>query len=56
MKRNTESRTCANEEGLDILISKALESQLIENSDAISCIKQTFFSNVEDFEFRFAAN
>lgn len=49
-------RSCANAAGLDILSSKDLESQFIENSYAISCIKQTFFSNVEDFEFKFAAN
>ena len=55
-ERERENHTGTDAEGLDIVCSKVLESHLMENSDAISCINWIFFSLVGGFEVKFSAN
>ena len=55
-EREREEHTGTDAEELEIVCSKVLESHLMENSAAMSCINWIFFSFVGDIEVKFSAN
>ena len=56
MSERSEEHTGTDAEELEIVCSKVLESHLMENSAAMSCINWIFFSFVGGFEVKFSAN